>query len=210
MAVDVGANKGSYLFWLSRGVPAGKVVAFEPQPRLANYLKEICIACGLANVTVHAAAVSETAGEMPLFIPGDKDSPGATLEKAMAQGEPGRSIQVPVVSLDQYFERLPGSIKALKIDVEGHELAVFRGAERILREHAPLLVFESEARHLSGGKVATVLNFLRERGYDGWFVCHGQLKPVADFREEIHQPQVGDRYWDSANYCNNFIMEKRG
>ena len=209
IVVDVGANKGSHLPWLSRAVPEGRVVAFEPQPRLAEYLKKMCAACSLENVVINAAAVSEANGEMPLFIPGPDDSPGASLEKAIERREQCRTIQVPVFSLDRYFENEAGRIAAIKIDVEGHELTVLRGAERILREHAPLLVFECEARHLSTGDVATVLNFIRQKGYDGWFVCRGRLRPVSDFREELHQRKTGDRFWDSADYCNNFIMEKK-
>jgi FkbM family methyltransferase len=209
IAVDVGANKGSYLPWLSRAVPGGRVVAFEPQPRLAEYLERMCALCSLENVTINAAAASDANGEMSLFIPGSDDSPGASLEKTSERRENCRTIQVPVFSLDRYFENEPGRISAIKIDVEGHELAVFRGAERVLREHAPLLVFECEARHLGEGNVATVLNFIRQIGYDGWFVCRGSLQPLSDFREEVHQPRTGDRFWDSPDYCNNFIMEKK-
>jgi FkbM family methyltransferase len=209
IAVDVGANKGSYLPWLSRAVPAGKVAAFEPQPRLAEYLKVMCAACSLENVVINAAAVSEANGEMPLFIPGPDDSPGASLEKTIDRREECRTIQVPVFSLDRYFENDPARIGAIKIDVEGHELAVLRGAERILREYAPLLAFECESRHLSEGDVATVLNFIRQKGYDGWFVCRGRLRPISDFREEVHQRKTGNRFWDSPDYCNNFIMEKK-
>ena len=101
VVVDVGANKGSYLPWLSRAVHAGKVVAFEPQPQLAEYLNKMCAACSLENVTINAAAVSEANGEMPLFIPGPDDSPGASLEKAIDRREKCRTIQVPVFSLDR-------------------------------------------------------------------------------------------------------------
>lgn len=208
-AVDVGANKGSYLLWLSRAVYAGRVVAFEPQVQLAEYLRKACAACRLANVTVNAAAASDANGEKPLFIPAKEDSPGASLEKTVETREPCRRVQVPVVSLDRYFENEAGRIGAIKIDVEGHELAVLRGAQRILREHAPLLVFECESRHLASGDVVTVLNFVRGKGYDGWFVCGGRLRPISEFREEVHQRRMGDRYWDSPDYCNNFIMEKK-
>ncbi len=209
IAVDVGANKGSYLPWLSRAVPGGQVVAFEPQPELGDYLRKMCAACALENVTINVSAVSETNGEMPLFIPGAEDSPGASLEQAVDRREKCRIVQVPIVSLDRYFENEAGRIGAIKIDVEGHELAVLRGAERILQKHAPLLVFECEGRHLTTAKIDAVLDFVRKNGYDGSFVCRGKLRPVADFREEIHQRRTGERYWDSPDYCNNFIMEKK-
>jgi len=71
MAVDVGANKGSYLYWLSRAAGSGTVVAFEPQPELAHYLRMHRAPAGLANVTVEAAGVSDRQGELMLHVPGD-------------------------------------------------------------------------------------------------------------------------------------------
>ena len=52
IAIDVGANKGSYLWSLSKAVPRGRVVAFEPQPLLADYLRQACQRAGLTNVQV--------------------------------------------------------------------------------------------------------------------------------------------------------------
>jgi hypothetical protein len=48
------------------------------------------------------------------------------------------------------------------------------------------------------------------RGYRhgrGWFILRGALRPVAEFRIELHQKQQGERFWDAPDYCNNFIMK---
>src|SRR5690348_9601186 len=78
--IDVGAHKGGFLYWLRHHVTAsGRVFAFEPQPPLAQYLKEVVALQGWDNVVVEAAALSSSTGSMELFIPASEGepSPGA-------------------------------------------------------------------------------------------------------------------------------------
>ncbi len=204
---DIGANKGSYLFWLSRWVPAGQVFAFEPQKELADYLRRACLALKLNNVTVDARAVSNVSGKVNLFIPGGSDSPGASLSQRASQAELCRSVEVETVALDEYFA--PGQkIGALKIDVEGAESLVFQGAQRILREQAPLLVFECENRHLEKGSVRDVFQYLAQYGYSGSFIQGNRLRPLSEFDPAVHQKQTGERFWDARDYCNNFVFKR--
>ena len=102
IACDIGANKGSFIYWLSRWVRDGRVVAFEPQPELARGLSSICRAIGLANVTVEAKAVHLHAGEQILYVPTDHQ-PGASLMKGPMEAENLTTLTVPVVALDEYF-----------------------------------------------------------------------------------------------------------
>jgi FkbM family methyltransferase len=106
---DIGANKGSYLYWLSRWVPAGRVVAFEPQASLAAYLRTLCDTLGLANVTVEPKAVHAKAGTLTLYVPGEGDAPGASLSTKISARKNCRTVDVPVVSLDEYFDTAPAS-----------------------------------------------------------------------------------------------------
>lgn len=204
---DIGANKGSYVYWLSRWATKGHVVAFEPQTRLASYLKQACDELGLRNVTVEAKAVSACAGTLTLHVPGTGDSPGASLNRTISLREPCHSYPVPVVSLDEYFD-WSLQIGLLKIDVEGAELAVFKGAERILKQQSPLLIFECENRHLESGSVTDVFHYLQSLGYDGQFVHRTKLLPLSGFDAAVHQKQAGPRFWDSKDYCNNFVFTK--
>ena len=206
VVVDVGANKGSYLYWMSRAVGPGRVVAFEPQPKLAAYLTQAVAVCNLKNVTVEAKAVSDHSGRMTLHTPGDAESPGASLEGAVQNREACGQLEVEVVALDDYFVRESGRIAVIKIDVEGHELAVFQGAKGIISQHSPVLIFESENRHLSHGTVFDVLRYLTDLGYRGSFICGNSLLPIAQFDSAQYQRQDGARFWDRPSYCNNFIM----
>jgi FkbM family methyltransferase len=205
---DIGANKGSFIYWLSVWVGEGRVVAFEPQPALASALADVCRAVGLGNVAVEAKAVFSRAGEQELFLP-TGHQPGASLNAHAVQGERFTTLSVPTIALDDYFTD-QDRITLLKIDVEGAELDVLRGAERILRQHAPLLVFECENRHLASGQVEDVFAWLGRFGYQGSFIRHHQLVPLAQFDATLHQRADGDWFWKSPDYCNNFVFRKGG
>jgi FkbM family methyltransferase len=216
---DIGAHKGSYLYWLSKWVPAGGVIAFEPQPILAQYLTDAVRTLSMNNVVVEQKAVFASSGRQMLIVPGDGAvSPGASLARPNLIVQPKRTIEVESVSLDDYFSTSPKPItiqdhrgverriSLLKVDVEGSELEVFQGAERLLQKHRPLLIFECERRHLSDRNMDDTFAFILGFGYRGSFVHGRRLIPLAEFKPNVHQRQEGERYWDSTDYCNNFVF----
>ena len=206
IACDIGAHKGGFVYWLSCWVGDGRVVAFEPQPQFAERLTAVCRAIKLDNVTVEAKAVYSHSGTQDLFVPVGH-SPGASLTHKAVEAESFATLSVPVVALDDYFDE-NDRVTLLKIDVEGTELGVFKGAERILRQHAPLLVFECENRHLGPGCVGDVFSYLNGLGNAGSFVHRNRLLPVAQFDAAVHQRQDGEWFWKRRDYCNNFIFQK--
>jgi FkbM family methyltransferase len=197
----VGAHKGAFTYWMRKAVGGtGRVFSFEPQPELAAYLSEVTEAFRFANVTVIHAGVSSAPGRMDLFRWGNAPSPGATLEPGSQRGSM-EAIPVRVECLDGYFARHPGRpIRLIKCDTEGHELSVFRGAEGILREDRPVLLFECERRHHRDRQIGHVFQYLEGLGYDGFFFLAGKLRPIGEFRAEEHQV-VGGRV-----YANNFAF----
>jgi FkbM family methyltransferase len=205
---DVGANKGSFTYWLSRWSREGRVVAFEPQPELARRLARVCASLRLHNVKIEATAVYSDSGRRDLLIP-NGHQPGASLNRIVSLIDECTTVSVPVVSLDEYFGEKERRISVLKVDVEGAELGVFQGAERILRQDSPLLLFECESRHLDAGSVRDVFSYLESLGYEGHFVLGDRLCPTAVFRESIHQRQDGAWFWKEKDYCNNFVFTKR-
>lgn len=201
LVCDIGANKGSYLYWMSRW--AGRVVAFEPQAELVDYLGQACRALNLHNVTVERAGVASQTGTMELYVP-SPNSPEASLVR---HGNIP-SVPVSVVTLDDYFSASP-RVSLLKIDVEGAELDVLRGAERILRQDRPTLIFECEQRHLASGSVHDCLTYLADLGYRGQYIDRGRQKPIESFDLAAHQSDVGDHFWTAETYCNNFVFRFR-
>jgi FkbM family methyltransferase len=202
-AVDVGANKGAYLYWMRAAVgPGGAVVAFEPQPGLARYLEEVRACMGWENVSVRECALSDAAGRRALHVPGRENSPGASLEAEVG----GSAREVDVDTLDHQLEGA-GPIRFVKIDVEGHELAVLRGAERTLSAFRPALLFESEMRHLAGRSPHEVFGYLKAFGYRGAFFTPRGLRPILEFDPSVHQCRGPGRFWEAPGYCNNFLFE---
>ena len=101
---DIGANKGSFVFWLSRWCPKGQVVAFEPQPVFANLLLRLTRGLGLDNVKVEQKAVFSRAGHADLFVP-EGQLPSASLVAKVAGSGRFETISVPMVRLDDYFDQ---------------------------------------------------------------------------------------------------------
>ncbi len=209
VAVDVGAHKGAYVYWLRHAVgPTGGVFAFEPQPALARYLQSVCATMGWQNVFVRQCALSDSAGLRTLYVPGHTPSPSASFEPPTAANPPGHSYECPTDTLDHQLAQQE-RVRLLKVDVEGHELQVFRGAAGLLHRCSPVLLFECEARHLKGHSMQDVFRFLEGFGYEGSFFSPKGLLPVRQFDPPVHQPRGSERFWDAAGYCNNFLFQRR-
>jgi FkbM family methyltransferase len=205
--VDIGCHKGGFLFWLRRYAgDAGHVYAFEPQRGLAEYLRGVIAEQRWTNVTLEAAALSSTSGSMHLLVPAaeGQSSPGASLSAASVTGQHHRQA-VSVLTLDGYITN-GHRIACIKCDCEGHELEVFEGAERILTRDKPVLLFECEARHMSGRQPEAVFRHLQARGYRGYFFSPAGLQPIERFDVKVHQPVREGRYWQESDYCNNFLF----
>ncbi len=209
VAVDVGANKGAYLYWLRKAVGAeGKVFAFEPQSRLADYLGAVTAAMRWDNVVVNDCALSDSVGVGTLHVPGSGDSPGASLEPSSLTDQPGQRCECRLETLDHLLADV-GRVAVLKVDVEGHELQVFRGALGILSRDKPLILFECEERHLKNHGMREVFAFLENLGYSGEFFSPQGLRPLDAFDPAVHQKHESERFWDAPDYCNNFLFKAR-
>jgi len=135
---DIGAHVGFYTLLGSELVEAeGKVIAFEPVSRNLDYLKKHIDINHCANVTVVEAAVSNEDGTCLFY----KD-PGNHMGHISESG----NLTVPVVSIDELS--MSGKIPApnyIKIDVEGAEALVLKGAERTLINHSPEIFLETHS-----------------------------------------------------------------
>jgi FkbM family methyltransferase len=201
---DVGANKGSFTFWLAQWCRLGRVVSFEPQPEIASQLAADCRTMHFGNVIVEPIGVYSETGTQILTVPYGH-SPAAALNGAAIKSDSDISYPVPVVSLDDYFSA-SDRISAIKIDVEGAELHVLKGAERIVKKDKPLIVMECEARQHPERGIEHVLRHLESLGYRGRFVFRGKMLPASDFDASVHQREDGEWFWKSKDYVHNFIF----
>jgi FkbM family methyltransferase len=134
---DLGANAGFYTLLSAKlAGPTGRVVAFEPVPRNLGYLRRHLAINGCENVTVVAAAVADRLGRARFH-----DGPAHTVGALTDDGE----YEVDVTTLDDVAGVAP---KVIKIDVEGAEAAVLRGARRVLREARPIVLLSTHSTAL--------------------------------------------------------------
>jgi FkbM family methyltransferase len=134
--VDVGAHVGYYaLHFADAAGPEGRVVSFEPDPtNLARLRANLELNGFSERVSVVPAIVSEQPGTGKLFLARDTQSGGNSVYEDMAGT--AESITCETTTLDAYCtSNGVDHIRVLKIDVEGHEPAVLRGAVALLRDH---------------------------------------------------------------------------
>ena len=142
--IDVGGNVGIYCCLAARQAPAtSKIVTFEPVPENVRYLRRNLDENGqTARVAVEQQAVGVTSGSIELYL-----LEGSTCKHSAAAQNALNSttfITVPAVSLDAYSRRQlqDRQVELLKVDVEGYEGAVLRGARKVLQEDKPTLFIE--------------------------------------------------------------------
>ena len=162
--VDVGANVGVHTVRLARLADRdGEVIAIEPDPEVARRARRNIALNGLSNVRVIDAAASARAGQMPLYRPSPRDTNRARASLMHYRYLTGPTTTVPVVTIDDLCAGAP--VALIKIDVEGHEAAVVRGAADTIARHAPSIVFEYAPELLADVAAQTPFGWLAERGY---------------------------------------------
>ncbi len=141
--IDVGANFGFFTVLAKNLVGAGKITAFEPETNTFKMLKENMN--GNENVSLINSAVGDENKNIELYFNLDNDGGHSLwnpskhpMNKNCQKHEPIIET-VKMVTLDSQIGYAP---KLIKIDTEGCELKVLKGAERILREHKPYVVCE--------------------------------------------------------------------
>jgi FkbM family methyltransferase len=137
VVLDIGANIGAFSLAFAALCPAGTVHAFEPGGLSHGYLARNVAANGPVDVRPHRLALSDRTGELTFHC--DAADPGAA--HLAAAGEGGETV--PVTTLDAWAAGagLP-RVDLVKLDVEGNETAVLRGAREILARHRPAVLVE--------------------------------------------------------------------
>jgi FkbM family methyltransferase len=163
VAMDVGSNHGFYALLLSRLVGlSGLVIAFEPLPANLKLLRENVELNGCENVRVVGKAVMDRHGEFELCVAGSRSTLVALQPSPKMQGP---NIRVSALPLDEIALQLRLPVDFVKIDVEGAEEAVLRGASKTIREWHPTLLVELH-HFRSNREDHPALPMLREWGYE--------------------------------------------
>jgi FkbM family methyltransferase len=182
--VDAGANEGWYSAFMARRVGAnGLVLAVEPSPRERERLVRNLSINGLTNVRVASEGLAADSGHALLHVADPEHNGQNTLGSFVYKGVTGaQDVEIRLERMDELAGKFGRRIDLIKMDVEGAELAALRGAEQILNESRPVILFEllDEALRAQGASAREVLAFLAQRGYSVLkFDADGTLAPLA-------------------------------
>lgn len=141
---DVGAHRGVYSYWMHRHfTKETQVVAFEPQPELADYLADLKKTFRLDRLRVDSRGLSSQSGTLELYRPRGHWA-AATMDDLSYGHAETDVLDVPVTTIDDYVAEHPElrPVRFIKCDVEYHEADVLAGGERTLREDRPEIILE--------------------------------------------------------------------
>jgi FkbM family methyltransferase len=192
--VDVGANVGVHTVRLARLVGAdGEVIAIEADPDVVARASRNIALNGLVNVRIISAAASERAGETRLYRPSPWDTNRARASLIHHPYLTGVKTTVPVVTVDDICSGAP--VALIKIDVEGLEALVVRGAAETIGRYAPAVIFDYAPALLEDAVAPTPFGCLADVGYLMFRVRparHGITGRVRLALDRLHErPAVG-------------------
>ena len=156
IVLDVGANLGAHTLFFAKTVgPRGAVLAFEPQRLVFQTLCANMALNNITNVLCYWTALTDAPGVMrvPVLDPRQPDNFGGVALPGQAKGD-----QITVMRADSFD--LP-RCRLIKVDVEGMELEVLRGASRLIERHHPLLYVENDRP----ARAAELIRWIHGRGY---------------------------------------------
>jgi len=213
VCLDVGAAAGLYTQALSQlAGPTGQVHSVEPLDFAHPVWSRVLRAYAAANVQRHRLALGPRTGVEHMSVPIGRYGPvtGRSFLDAQACGPDSNAefgeqiaVAVPVETLDRFSARLGlPRLDFVKIDVEGAELHVLRGGERVIEAWRPTLLVEIEARHAARYQhtPADVVDWLVRRGYAmhvwkrGWRAADGICPHIRNylFRPTAARDEIGD------------------
>lgn len=147
--LDVGANVGLYTVACAHAAgDRGRLIALEPGPRTFQKLTQTCALLELTNVTLLQMAAGRASGRTRFVSCGS----GRDVHQHLADArphDPEDDLQVESRRLDEVCGAGADAVTLMKIDVEGHELAVLEGAERILANGSVQVIVEFSSAALA-------------------------------------------------------------
>jgi FkbM family methyltransferase len=178
---DIGANIGYYTLMISRLIaPDGMVHSFEAATSTYNRLKEHIHINNFNNILFHHSAVSDNNGQSVIYCADESNTGESRLEsfKGFKKKE-----SVNCITLDTYIEKeAVEKVDFIKIDVEGAEMLVIKGALSLLNNYRPVVMLEINPLYLSrmGSDVTTLISTITDIGYNMFHFQQGALEPCIN------------------------------
>lgn len=182
--IDIGANEGYITFPLSMKIgEGGHAFAIEPHPSNVRMLKANITLNALNNITVIQKAVSDKPGRLNMY----GDRAWGTLLKQQSNNLPS-VISVEVDTLDAIFTNNPlRQLSLIKIDAEGSEIRVIRGAHELITSNRPIVAFEINLTLLAYEVISVqeAFDFFLSNDYSLFVESNGRLVKFDWLNERI-------------------------
>jgi FkbM family methyltransferase len=161
VVIDVGANVGLFSLILSDLVDeSGKVYSFEPIPLLHKKLNNNINLNEIRNVATIETGIGETESETEIFLNPEQSGLSSAVAKPSGNFV---SQKIKLTTLDKYFMSRKEKISFIKIDTEGYEPKVLRGAKELINRDKPVIYIELGGDHQQTSIEA--LEILKELSY---------------------------------------------
>ena len=197
VCLDVGANLGSYTFYLSRLVgEEGVVYAFEPVPETFEGLLHNLALSRLDNVCALNVGVSNQTGASTVFVPKIHGLPshGRASLRRTASGEVGEYRAVSLITIDDFYATNHlNRLSFIKMDIEGAELLAVQGARRVIHLHSPVLLLEIELEHTArfGYRPRDLLHLLLTLDYTHMLYWNGTALVSVNIEDALQGDEIG-------------------
>lgn len=180
VVLDIGAYIGQYTLLAAKYAPRGQVVAFEPHPETFARLQAHITRNSMDNVQVFQKALGQHQGVLPLVL--SKQASDSYLCQSASCTE--TIVEVEVTTLDAAVRDMGlQKVNLVKIDVEGAEGEVLRGAQETLRRFRPLLVMEVDRlrEEAWGDSPQAILADLEQHGYALYTLEGWKIVPLSSY-----------------------------
>ncbi len=201
---DIGTNKGEYAYYAEKLMNPKNIYLFEPEKKLNKQLNAIFNDCQVNNL-----ALSDSKGTHQFKIPvinGVIDNCLSSLEVDTKEDNETEAIiyEVKTDTLDNFIKEKNIIPDLIKIDVEGHELSVLKGAENFIFKHHPTLIIEIEQRHHKTTNIESVFESFNQKGYKCYYYSKKQSQ-LFSYENKTHLTNTKD-YFGKIDYINNYIF----
>ena len=201
---DIGANKGEYAYYAEKLINPKNIYLFEPEKKLNKQLNSIFNNCHVFDV-----ALSDSSGTHQFKIPvinGVADNCLSSLEVDNKEENETEAIvyEVKTKLLDAFVKESAVFPNLIKIDVEGHELSVLKGAEFTVSKYHPTLIIEIEQRHHKDINIDSVFESFKQKGYNAYYYSKKQSQ-LFSYENKTHLTNSKE-YFGKIDYINNYIF----
>lgn len=177
VCVDVGANVGIYSVFMARKAYEGQVIAFEPVPLNRKILATNLALNEITNVQISDSLLSDAAGVVEFSI--SEDSAYSSIRPTNRKKE-ALTLNAQTSTLDELFHKKNQKIDVIKVDVEGAELLVLKGGEKLLstpalRPRTLLVELDAQNQAVYDYRPEDVVEYMQTLSYSVYSVADGKL-----------------------------------